>query len=253
MHSGDVVREKGAVGEKFSTDRLRRKETLKVRRLATLVKQMLMQIVQGPKFFITASALGLRPWCGKRTGRRSKNVVQQIAPTVVGDSTAWAGWHHTAVLRLTVKPKGTGTDGFLSTRRAEKRSWGGRKSLLGAANFEHMVEEVAPPVVNNLAVRTGALLSIEPMHASMNVHLIQGAEGLTAVWKGASQFEFGKCSLGLVCGFFAKLGRIWLKSWRRSVWIIWVNRTESLKFEHCLVAARDLFTGHCLGPDQLAS
>ena len=133
----------------FSTDRLRRKVALKAKGQATLVKQVLMQIVQCPKFLITCSALGWRPWCGKRTGRGSKNMVQQIAPTVVGDSTAWAGWHRFAVLRLTVKPKGTGTDGFLSTRRAEKRSWGGRKSLLGAANFEHMVEEVAPPEVES--------------------------------------------------------------------------------------------------------
>jgi len=248
-----VVRKRWATGEKFSTDRLRRKEALKARRLATLVKQVLMQIVQCPKFFITCSALGWRPWCGKRTGRRSKNVVQQVAPTVVGDSTARAGWHRAAVLCLTVKPKGTGTDGFLSTSRAEKRSWGGRKSLLSAASFEHMVEQVAPPVVNNLAMRTGTLLPIEPMHASMNVHLIQGAEGLTAVCKGASQIKIGHYSLGLLRRFFARLGQIWLESWWRSVWIIWVNRAEGLEFEHCFVAARDLFTGHCLSPDQLPS
>jgi len=228
----------------FSTDRLRRKVALKAKGQATLVKQVLMQIVQCPKFLITCSALGWRPWCGKRTGRGSKNVVQQIAPTVVGDSTARASWHCAAVLRLTVKPQGTGTDGFLSTGRAEKRSWGSSKSLLGAASFEHMVEQVAPPVVTNLAVRTGTLLPIEPMQASMNVHLIQGAERLTAVCKGASQIE-----IGLLRG----LGRIWLESWWRSVWIIWVNRAQSLELEHCLVAARDLFTGHCLGPDQLPS
>ena len=243
----------------FSTHRLRRKVALKAKGQATLVKQVLMQIVQCPKFFITCSALGWRPWCGKRTGRGSKNVVQQIAPTVVGDSTARASWHRAAVLRLTVKPQGTGTDGFLSTGRAEKRSWGSSKSLLGAASFEHMVEQVAPPeeesfgvkghactvpVVTNLAVRTGTLLPIEPMQASMNVHLIQGAERLTAVCKGASQIE-----IGLLRG----LGGIWLESWWRSVWIIWVNRAQSLELEDCLVAARDLFTGHCLGPDQLPS
>lgn len=217
---------------------------LKAKGQATLVKQVLMQIVQCPKFLITCSALGWRPWCGKRTGRGSKNVVQQIAPTVVGDSTARASWHCAAVLRLTVKPQGTGTDGFLSTGRAEKRSWGSSKSLLGAASFEHMVEQVAPPVVTNLAVRTGTLLPIESMQASMNVHLIQGAERLTAVCKGASQIEIG---------FLRGLGRIWLESWWRSVWIIWVNRAQSLELEDCLVAARDLFTGHCLGPDQLPS
>jgi len=228
----------------FSTDRLRRKVALKAKGQATLVKQVLMQIVQCPKFLITCSALGWRPWCGKRTGRGSKNVVQQIAPTVVGDSTARASWHCAAVLSLTVKPQGTGTDGFLSTGRAEKRSWGSSKSLLGAASFEHMVEQVAPPVVTNLAVRTGTLLPIEPMQASMNVHLIQGAERLTAVCKGANQIE-----IGLLRG----LGGIWLESWWRSVWIIWVNRAQSLELEDCLVAARDLFTGHCLGPDQLPS
>jgi len=228
----------------FSTDRLRRKVALKAKGQATLVKQVLMQIVQCPKFLITCSALGWRPWCGKRTSRGSKNVVQQIAPTVVGDSTARASWHCAAVLRLTVKPQGTGTDGFLSTGRAEKRSWGSSKSLLGAASFEHMVEQVAPPVVTNLAVRTGTLLPIESMQASMNVHLIQGAERLTAVCKGASQIEIG---------FLRGLGRIWLESWWRSVWIIWVNRAQSLELEDCLVAARDLFTGHCLGPDQLPS
>ena len=105
-----------------------------------------MQIVQRAKFFFTRSARGRRPWRGKRTGGGSKNVVQQVAPTVIGDSTAGAGWHRDAVLRLTVKPQGTGTACLLSAGRAEKRSWGGRKSLLGAARaFEHMVEQVAPP------------------------------------------------------------------------------------------------------------
>ena len=105
-----------------------------------------MQIVQRAKFFFTRSARGRRPWRGKRTGGGSKNVVQQVAPTVIGDSTAGAGWHRDAVLRLTVKPQGTSTACLLSTGRAEKRSWGGRKSLLGAARaFEHMVEQVAPP------------------------------------------------------------------------------------------------------------
>ena len=116
-------------------------------------------------------------------------MVHQVAPTVVGDSTARASWLRTAVLRLAVKSQGTGADGLLSASRAEKRSWQDLlKSLLGAAcPFEHMVEQVSPPVVTNLAVRTGTLLPPVPMHASMYVHLLQRAEGLTAVCEGANQ------------------------------------------------------------------
>jgi len=153
-----------------------------------------MQLVQRPKFSSTGSAHGWRPWSSKRTSRGSKNVVEQVAPTVVGYSTTRASWHHAAVLRLTVKPQSTGTDGLLSASRAEKRSWQGWKSLLGAAcAFEHMVEQVSPPVVTDLAVRTGPLLPPVPMHASMYVHLSQCAEGLTAVGKGANQL--GNCFL----------------------------------------------------------
>ena len=78
-------------------------------------------------------------------------MVQQVSPAVVGDSTSRAGWGCGAMLRLTVKPQGTGTDSLLSTGRAEIGSRWGRKSLLSATcAFEHMIEEVAPPERGNL-------------------------------------------------------------------------------------------------------
>lgn len=116
-------------------------------------------------------------------------MVQQVSPAVVGDSTSRAGWGCGAMLRLTVKPQGTGTDSLLSTGRAEIGSRWGRKSLLSATcAFEHMIEEVAPPVVANLAMRARTLLSFRPVESSMTVQLLQAAEGLSAVGKGAHYY-----------------------------------------------------------------